>query len=128
MGLQSPLAKAKGLGSAKSGFSHWWAQRITAVALVPLVIWFVVNIIHATGSEEHLLTFVRTPVNVVVMILFIIASLYHAALGVQVVIEDYIHCNCMKVVSVVCVQFLCLATAVAGTVAVLALHFSYLIL
>lgn len=128
MDLKSPLSKAKGLGSAKSGFAHWWAQRVTAVALIPLVIWFVANIVHAIGSEEHLLAFVRTPFNAIVMVLFMVSTLYHAALGMQVVIEDYIHCRCMKIISVVGVQLVCLVTAIAGIMAVLALHFSYLML
>lgn len=128
MDLKSPLAKAKGLGSAKSGLAHWWAQRVTAVALVPLVIWFVVNIIQAVGSEDHLLAFARTPFNAVVMVLFLVASLYHASLGMQVVIEDYVHCHCVKIISIVGVQLLCLVSAIAGIVAVLALHFSYLML
>lgn len=128
MGLQTPLAKAKGLGSAKSGFSHWWMQRMTALALIPLVIWFVVNILQSVGSEEHLLAFARMPFNAVVMVLFIVASLYHAALGMQVVIEDYIHCRVVKLTTLILVQGFCLVTAVAGVVAVLALHFSYLML
>lgn len=128
MQLRSPLSIAKGLGSAKEGVAHWWAQRITAVALIPLVMWFVVNILMSIGSEDHLLSFARTPINAVVMIFFITASLYHAALGMQVVIEDYIHCNVMKIISLISVQLLCLVTAVAGIVAVLALHFSYLML
>lgn len=128
MGLKTPLKIAKGLGSAKSGLAHWWAQRVTAVALIPLTIWFVVNIIQATGSSEHLLTFARTPFNAVVMVLFIITSLYHAALGMQVVIEDYIHCGYMKTIAIVGVQLVCVLSAIAGIVSVLALHFSYLML
>jgi succinate dehydrogenase / fumarate reductase membrane anchor subunit len=128
MDLRSPLSKAKGLGSAKSGLAHWWVQRVTAVALIPLVIWFVVNIIQAVGTEDHLLAFARTPLNAIMMVLFLVTSFYHASLGMQVVIEDYVHCHTMKVISVVGVQLLCLVSAVAGTVAVLALHFSYLML
>src|SRR5271163_4923229 len=78
--LRSPLGRALGLGSAKEGVEHWWAQRITALALVPLALWFVIAIVD----------WVRRPLPGISLVLLLIATFYHGALGLQVVIEDYV--------------------------------------
>jgi succinate dehydrogenase / fumarate reductase membrane anchor subunit len=92
MELRSSLGRARGLGSAKEGVGHWWAQRLSAIALVPLSIWFVVAVISMTGAsytafQEWLGIFG----NALLMILTAVVLFYHAALGMQVVIEDYVH-------------------------------------
>ena len=90
--LKTPLAKFKGLGSAKSGTGHWWHQRITALALFPLSIWFVVFVAALTGADyETILEKVRMPLVSVLLVLFFTITFYHFKLGVQVVVEDYIH-------------------------------------
>ena len=89
---RSPLARAIGLGSAKQGVEHWWAERVSAVALVPLTLWLVASIIAHTGSDyANFIAWLRTPLATILMILLLIASFYHTALGLQVVIEDYVH-------------------------------------
>ncbi|MCZ6509344.1 MAG: succinate dehydrogenase, hydrophobic membrane anchor protein, partial [Alphaproteobacteria bacterium] len=91
MSLRSPLGRARGLGSAKSGTQHWWAQRLTAIALVPLTIWFVIAMVAATGSDYTTArAFIGNPVTAVLLVLLIVATFHHAQLGLQVVIEDYV--------------------------------------
>ena len=90
--MRSPLARAMGLGSAKDGVEHWWMERVSAVALVPLTLWFVASIIAHTGSDyATFIAWLRTPLATILMILLLIALFYHTALGLQVVIEDYVH-------------------------------------
>lgn len=120
---RSPLAKAVGLGSAKEGVGHWWAERVTAVALVPLTLWFVAALIAHTGSDH--VTFVawlKAPHVTVLMILLLIALFYHAALGLQVVIEDYRH-TWTKFVALIVMRLVCFACATAGIVATLRIAF-----
>lgn len=97
MNLIAPLKKAKGLGSAKDGVGHWWGQRVSAVALIFLVGW----LIYAASTLLPLnyvtaILFLDKPHNAFLMILLICSIFYHGFLGIQVVIEDYIHCPCMK--------------------------------
>ena len=102
MALRSDLGRVRGLGSAKDGTSHWWAQRVTAVALIPLSIWFVFSVIHLLGIDRvGLKTWLNAPGSFVLMALFSIALFYHMQLGVQVVIEDYVHNEKNKVVLLV---------------------------
>ncbi len=123
MDLRSPLGKAKGLGSAKNGVHHWLVQRLTAVALIPLVIWFVVTVIKASTSANHLIDYLHSPVNSTAMILFICLALYHGCLGMKVVIEDYVHCECGKTILITLINFFSIFTAVLTVVAVLYVHF-----
>ena len=120
--MRSPLGRALGLGSAKKGVEHWWVQRVTAVALVPLAIWFVIALLQLMGGDlasvQHWL---GRPVPAVLMVLFLIASFYHAALGLEVVIEDYVHTELTKLGLVLLVRFAAVALAVAGIFAVLRL-------
>ena len=94
----NPLAKVRGLGSAKNGTHHWIVQRMTAVALVPLCLWFVFSLIGLIGADlATVKAWLGSPFNAVLMILTLIAGFHHAQLGLQVVIEDYIHGHAMKV-------------------------------
>lgn len=105
MSLRSPLATARGLGSAKSGTHHWWAQRVTAVALVPLVIWFVIGLVmHAGASYEEARAWIGSPISATLMICLIVATFHHAQLGLQVVIEDYIHAEPCKTAALLIVK------------------------
>jgi succinate dehydrogenase / fumarate reductase membrane anchor subunit len=105
MSLRSPLAAARGLGSAKSGTEHWWAQRVTAVALVPLTIWFVVSLIaHVGAPYEEVRAWIGAPVPAVLMICLVVAMFYHAQLGLQVVIEDYLHREPVKLAALLAVK------------------------
>ena len=115
-GLKSPLARARGLGSSKAGVDHWLAQRITAVSNLALglwLLWAAITMQFATYTDA--LIWVSEPVNAVVTILFIISSFYHAILGVQVVVEDYIHHEGFKIIKLLAqrlVYFACAAAAI----------------
>ena len=120
--LRSPLGRAIGLGSAKEGVEHWWLQRITAVALVPLSLWFVIAIIRLVGADsDSVRDWVGNPLPATMLVLLLIATFYHASLGLQVVIEDYIHAELTKLGLVIIVRLGCVALAVAGMFAVLSM-------
>ena len=120
MSLQTPLRRVTGLGSAKEGAGHWWAQRLTAVALVPLGLWFVFSVLGLNhGQYEMIRAWIAEPLNTILLILLILSLLYHSALGLQVVIEDYIH-GAIKIATLISVQFLHILLAVGCGYAVLA--------
>jgi succinate dehydrogenase / fumarate reductase membrane anchor subunit len=119
--MRSPLGRAIGLGSAKEGVEHWWLQRITAVALVPLSLWFVIAIIRLVGADvDRVRDWVGNPLPAILLVLLLIATFWHAALGLQVVIEDYIHAELTKLGLLILLRLGCFALAVAGIFAVLA--------
>jgi len=124
MSLRSPLSQARGLGSAKEGVGHWWVQRLTAIALIPLSLWFVISVArfplldHAT-----MVAWIKAPLVAVALAMFFVAMIYHAALGVQVVIEDYVGNEGTKLVSIVLVKFALYAIAAASVFAVLKIAF-----
>ena len=114
MSARSPLARVEGLGAAHSGTGHFWRQRVTAVALVPLTIWFVFMALTLIGADrDTALTFLKMPVNAVLMALFIVAALTHMQLGLQVVIEDYIHHEGRKIALLLLNQFFAWTMAAA---------------
>ena len=124
MSLQSPLSRVRGLGSAKNGTHHWWMQRLTAVALVPLVVWFAIALIGLTGdSYEVAIAWMRSPFNAIMMILLIIATFHHMQLGLQVVIEDYIHNEGAKVFLMIGQKLITFVLAIAAGFAVLKIAF-----
>ena len=101
--MRSPLGRAIGLGSAKEGVEHWIVQRVTAVALVPLVLWFVAAVIQLAGADfDAMQDWVGRPLPAIVLVLLLIATFYHAALGLQVVIEDYVHGELARLGLVIC--------------------------
>ena len=121
--MRSPLARAMGFGSAKDGVEHWWMERVSAVALVPLTLWFVASIIAHTGNDYGtFIVWLRTPLASILMILLLIALFYHTALGLQVVIEDYVHSG-VKFAALVAVRLGCFALAATGIVAALRIAF-----
>ncbi len=90
--MRSQLGRVRGLGSAKSGVGHWWAERVTSIALVPLTLWFVYAVIHLLGApHEAVLYWMASPVTIVLMLCLVLATFHHMHLGLQVVIEDYVH-------------------------------------
>ena len=92
MQYRSEIKRVKGLGTAKHGFGHWWMQRLTAVFMIPLGIWFVYSLMSMESrSVDSLILWLHNPVSAVLMALWTITVVYHAALGLQVIIEDYIH-------------------------------------
>jgi succinate dehydrogenase / fumarate reductase membrane anchor subunit len=122
MGLRSPLGRAIGHGSAKSGFQHWWAQRLTAAALVPLGLWFVASLLGMASLDYWAVSaWVGEPLHAILLMLFLATLLYHSNLGVQVVIEDYVHQRGTKLAALVCVRFAHIAMAAAGLYSVVVL-------
>ncbi|HPF45254.1 MAG: succinate dehydrogenase, hydrophobic membrane anchor protein [Alphaproteobacteria bacterium] len=120
MSLRSPLGKVRGLGSAKNGTHHWWMQKVTAVALIPLTIWFVSSVVQMTqASYEVVINWMTSPIVTVLMTLFVATGIYHLKLGLQVVIEDYIHSESAKVVLQMTVSFCCIITATAAIFSIL---------
>ena len=118
--MRTPLGRAIGLGSAKEGVHHWWAQRLTAAALVPLVLWFAAALIaHIGAGRAEVLAWLGAPLSAIAMVLLLIAGLYHMALGLQVVIEDYIHTEWVKLAALVLDRFAAFVLAIAGIFAVL---------
>jgi succinate dehydrogenase / fumarate reductase membrane anchor subunit len=122
--MRSPLARAQGLGSAKDGAKRWWAERVSAVALLPLTLWFLGSVIAHVGSDyATVIGWLKTPLGSLPMILLLLALFHHTALGLQVVIEDYIHSDA-KFAAVITVRLACFALASAGIVAILRVTFS----
>jgi succinate dehydrogenase / fumarate reductase membrane anchor subunit len=120
MSLRSPLGRVRGLGSAKEGVHHWWQQRLTAIALVPLVFWFVVSIIGNVGaSYAEMHAWLSTPGNATLLILLLVAVFHHAQLGIQVVIEDYVHSDVVKPIAIIATKLLAIAFGVYSVVSVL---------
>ena len=121
---RTPLKRVRGLGSAGEGVGHWWSQRLTAMALVPLSLWFMWLAISLSGADY--LTVRETlasPIQAIPMILFIYALFHHGQLGLQVIIEDYIHQRTAEIVLLVLVKGLALVAGLIATIAVLILIF-----
>ena len=116
---QTPLHKVKGLGSAHSGTGHFWHERVTAVALIPLSLWFLYVMMGLSGtSEVTALQFLAHPWNAILMGAFVGFSLWHTYLGLQVVIDDYIHTPGMKIFLLLIVRFAIIAVGAASLVAI----------
>jgi succinate dehydrogenase / fumarate reductase membrane anchor subunit len=119
MSLESPLGKFLGHGSARDGTGHWWAQKLTAVALIPLSLWLAVALLGMDSFEYlSIRAWIGSPLNAILLILLIMSGLYHSELGVQVVVEDYVH-GPAKVVTLVLSKLGHFALGVAGVYSVL---------
>jgi succinate dehydrogenase / fumarate reductase membrane anchor subunit len=118
--LRSPLGRARGLGSARAGSHHWWSQRLTAIALVPLTLWFIFSVIHLSGATHQMvIEWLSSPLTLGLMLALIVATFHHLQLGVQVVIEDYVHDERTKLGAVLVVRALCILLALVCIVSVL---------
>ncbi|HEX6978785.1 MAG TPA: succinate dehydrogenase, hydrophobic membrane anchor protein [Alphaproteobacteria bacterium] len=118
--LRTQLGRVRGLGSAHHGVGHWWAQRVTAVALVPLAVWFVASIVALAGADHAaVVDWIGRPVPAILLVALIVAVFHHAQLGVQVVIEDYVHHEGVKIGSLLAVKAVLLLLALAAVFAVL---------
>jgi succinate dehydrogenase / fumarate reductase membrane anchor subunit len=118
--FRSDLARVRGLGSAKEGVQHWWMQRLSAILLVPLTLWFVIGIVAHTGADYAAMrAWLASPVTFGLMVLLIGATFYHAALGLQVVVEDYVHTEAVKIAIIVAMKLACIVLALAAIVALL---------
>jgi succinate dehydrogenase / fumarate reductase, membrane anchor subunit len=117
---RDPLKVARGLGSSQSGVGHWWTQRMTAAALVLLGVWFVVTVLcllHADYATAR--AAVAKPWNALLLMAFVLSMFWHAVLGLQVVIEDYVHTRWKEVFLLVAIKFLAVLGALASVLAVL---------
>ena len=122
--LRTPLARARGLGSAREGVHHWWAQRLTAIALIPLVVWFAISLVMMSGADYGAVrAWIGSPMVMVLLILTIAVGLHHGQLGLQVVIEDYVHGDGSKLALIVAVRFIAVLFGLAAIVAVLRIGF-----
>jgi succinate dehydrogenase / fumarate reductase membrane anchor subunit len=120
MSLKTPLGRVLGLGSAKEGTDHWWAQRVSAVALILLGGWFVISLLRLESlTYLDVIRFVGVPLNAVLLSLLSLTLAYHSYLGVQVVIEDYVHAPGAKVVSLLLSRFAHVLVAIAAVYAIL---------
>ena len=118
--MRTPLSRIEGLGAAHSGTRHFWHQRMTAVALVPLSIWFVIAVLGLVGANlAEVLVFFGAPLNAVLMLAFLGAALYHMSLGLQTIIEDYIHQEGLKVILLMLNRFFAWGVGAAAGLALL---------
>jgi succinate dehydrogenase / fumarate reductase, membrane anchor subunit len=118
--LRSPLGRARGLGSARAGSHHWWAQRLTALALVPLSLWFIFSVIHLSGaSHQVVIDWLSSPLTLSLMLALILATFHHLQLGLQVVIEDYVKGEWRKTGIVLAVKAISMFLALTCIVSVL---------
>lgn len=119
MSLRTPLAHVRGLGSAKDGTSHWWMQRVSAVLLAPLSIWFLLCALPLFGADyADARVWLAQPLNAFLILALVLAVIYHALLGVQVVVEDYIHTRWLEVSVLTSVRLLAFLAALATSLAV----------
>ena len=119
MKLRTPLSRVRGLGSAKEGASHWWAQRVTAIALVPLTLWFVASMVSLTGADHATVSaWLSSRWVAIMMVLLVGVTFHHAQLGLQVVIEDYVHSEWLKLTVLMVVKAGSLVLALVALFAV----------
>jgi len=121
---RTPLARVRGLGSAKDGVGHWWAQRLTAIALIPLVVWFAISLIMLSGADYTVVrAWIGSPLVMMLLILTIGVGLHHGQLGLQVVIEDYVGSDGWKLALIVIVKFIAVLFGLGAIVAILRIGF-----
>jgi succinate dehydrogenase / fumarate reductase membrane anchor subunit len=120
--MRSQLGRAQGLGAAKHGLGHWWAQRVTAVALLPLSLYFVLSVLMLAGaSRAEMAGFMAEPWNAVLYLCLIAALFYHLSLGLQTVIEDYVHAEATRLATLLIIKGVIVFCALACAVSVLKL-------
>ncbi|RJS92062.1 succinate dehydrogenase, hydrophobic membrane anchor protein [Salinisphaera sp. Q1T1-3] len=118
--IRSSLAGARGLGSAKTGTGHFWAQRVSAIALVPLTLWFVACLASQFGaSYESVTTWLSSPFQASLMAIYLAAIFYHSQLGLQTVVEDYVHAESLKLATLIVLQLVNILLGVSAVVSVL---------
>ena len=124
MAAPSSLSRVRGLGSAKEATAHWWAQRLTSIALVPLTIWFAVSALSLIGADlASFRAWLGEHGNSLLMVLWVATLFHHAQLGLRVIIEDYVHGESAKIASLIAVKFLAVVLATSSVLAVLRVAF-----
>jgi succinate dehydrogenase / fumarate reductase, membrane anchor subunit len=123
--MRSQLGRVRGLGPARSGTAHWWAQRLTAVALVPLTLWFVVSALRLTGlPRASMVHWAGNPINAALLVALVITTFHHMQLGLQAVVDDYVHSEGPRMATLLFVKGVCWLLGLIALVAVLKLAFS----
>lgn len=118
--LQAPLARVRGSGSARQGAHHWWMQRVSSVALLPLTIWFIASLATNAGmTHAEALIWIGTPFNAVLLLALIALTFQHTASGLQVIIEDYVNQEWLKIGAILAVKGICWLLGIAAALAVL---------
>ena len=118
--MRSQLGRARGLGAAKSGLQHWWMQRLTAVALVPLTLWFIYSVLTLLGATHTaLITWMRSPLHLVLLLALIAATHQHMQLGLQTVIEDYVHTDRYRMAAMLAMKGATILLALTAVISVL---------
>jgi len=124
MEMRSPLGRVRGLGSTKTGVQHWWSQRLTAIALVPLSLWFVYSVVALNGADHATFkAWLSAHGNLVLMLSFVMALFYHAYLGLQVVVEDYVHGETAKNTWIIIIKFAAFLSGLSCILAALRVAF-----
>jgi succinate dehydrogenase / fumarate reductase, membrane anchor subunit len=121
--FRTPLARARGLGSAKDGLHHWWMQRVTAIALIPLVVWFAISLIMLTGADFAVVrAWIGSPLVMILLTLTIAVGLYHGQLGLQVVWEDYTD-GATRIVLILLTKFIAVLFGLGAILAIMRIGF-----
>jgi len=124
MSLRSPVGRVLGLGSAKDGTGHWWAQRVSAVALIPLTLWFLLSLLALPALDYVTVrAWLSVPLSGLLAVLLVAVLTYHSYLGTTVVIEDYVHASGTKILSLLLLRFLYVLVGGAGIFAILHVAF-----
>ncbi|MDC1286978.1 succinate dehydrogenase, hydrophobic membrane anchor protein [Gammaproteobacteria bacterium] len=121
--LRTPLSRVKGLGSAGEGTGHFWHQRLTALLMIPLVLWIGLCIANLPADYATLANWIQQPLVTVALVLLIMAVFYHAQLGLQVVIEDYVASHASRTLILLISNLLCLLSGTVGVISVLKISF-----
>lgn len=122
---RTPLKRARGLGSGKSGTGHFWTQRVTAIVLAPLAIWFVWTLVTLVGADlETARGIIARPWNTIIFAVFLVSMFWHAKLGLQIVIEDYVHTRSLEITAHFLNNFLCGLGAIASLYAIARIAFA----
>ncbi|MBK8897608.1 MAG: succinate dehydrogenase, hydrophobic membrane anchor protein [Candidatus Competibacteraceae bacterium] len=120
MSLRTPLARVRGLGTAKEGTHHWWMQRVTSIALVPLVLWFAFSMLrHSRTEYEMFQHWLSNPINAGLMVTFLFVVFYHAKLGMQVIYEDYVRPEWAMYLALLVTQFVLFLLGAISIISVL---------
>ena len=120
--LRSQLKRARGLGSAHSGSGAWWTERLTAIALVPLTLWFIASVISLEGTTRAgMIAWLHAPLSLVLILCLIIATFWHMELGLRVVIDDYVHNDAIRIAMLLLQRALCIIAALLCVIAALRL-------
>ena len=121
--LRTPLSRAKGLGSAKDGTEHFWHQRLTALLLIPLVLWLGFSLAALPVEHATLVAWIRQPLATILLTLLVIAAFYHAKLGLQVIIEDYVSSHGRRTFLLLLSSLVCLLAGLIGVISILKIAF-----